>query len=164
MNLGVFGLAILDIPLVVTDGNTVTIIAENSDGFRKLGSQIDLNDSGIAAFFGVKSDGEEGVFLGDGVTISEFATESDGFRNFDGAFASINDSGSVVFSTRDGLFTGPDPTSDIVIEVGDELFGKTIQEISLLLESLNSFGQISFTARFDDGTEAIVRADQRCLI
>ena len=48
-----------------------------------------------------------------------------------GSGPSINDAGAVAFfATLDaggsGIFTGPDPTTDVVIRTGDLLFGATV--------------------------------------
>src|SRR5207248_939829 len=84
--------------------------------------------------------------------INTIASTSDGlFKAFTGV-PSINDSGKVLFLAQDasnskvGLFTGPSPTSDRVLEAGDPFLGSTVSSLFILNEGLNNSGQIVFRA------------------
>jgi hypothetical protein len=69
------------------------------------------------------------------------------------AFAATLKNGAV------GIFTGPDPVADKVIEQGDSLFGGTVgQVISLGSDGINDQGSVAFIANTQTGNY-VVRAD-----
>ena len=75
----------------------------------------------------------------------------------------INASGMVAFeATLDlgggaGIFTGPDPIGDKVIQSGDALFGSTVTEVELA--DLDDAGRVAFEAHLADARFVVGRAD-----
>lgn len=51
-----------------------------------------------------------------------------------------------------GIFTGPDPVADKVIQTGDTLDGSIITRLRFCDDGLNNSGQLAFQATFDDPT------------
>lgn len=60
----------------------------------------------------------------------------------------------------DGLFTGPDPVANKLIQTGDALFGSTVVLIQPLARtSMNGLGQIGFVAHLANSDVVIARAN-----
>ena len=83
---------------------------------------------------------------------------------------SINAAGRVVFDANrwiqpgtlgQGLYTGPDPVRDKVIEYGNFLpgFTKSVTELALGQPGINDTGQIVFVAGLSDGRQVLVVAE-----
>ncbi len=68
------------------------------------------------------------------------------------AFSAILDSNPGI-----GIYTGPNPATDAVIQSGDTLAGKVV--LDAYFGGLNDIGQISFGVMFDDYTFGMFRAD-----
>jgi hypothetical protein len=58
-----------------------------------------------------------------------------------------------------GIFTGPDPSLDAVIRIGDPLFGSSVTALGFWREGLNNAGQLAFSYRLADDRSGIARAD-----
>ncbi|MCS6862345.1 MAG: hypothetical protein NZT92_18740, partial [Abditibacteriales bacterium] len=123
---------------------------------------VSLNDSGKVAFGGTLDTSERGIFVGDGTTINTIVDDTGPFASF--GPASINNSGVVAFkgfldaAPDHGIFTGPNPLTDKVIQTGDTLDGRTVRLLDFSPFGLNDNGSLVFFAQFDDGF-AIYRAD-----
>jgi hypothetical protein len=119
-----------------------------------------LNDPGRAAF--VRSFFDEAadqfveeIVTGSGGPLTTVVDTRDPFAFFGFRPPSINNAGDVAFhGTLDdgtsGVFTGPDPTLDRVIAVGDTLDGAVVQNITFCEEGLNDSGQLGFVAQLED--------------
>lgn len=59
----------------------------------------------------------------------------------------------------DGIYIGPDPVTDRVIEAGDGLFGKGVVEVRIGERALGKLGSIAFWAKLEDDSEGVFRAD-----
>jgi len=75
----------------------------------------------------------------------------------------INNQGDVAFpaildSEIQGIYTGPDPLANVVIDNNEPLFGSQILTFAFT-GGLNDAGQIAFTAFMEGGRKVIVRAD-----
>ncbi len=157
--------SISEIALVGPDFSTLATL---DMGRRTALETLAINASGLVAFWGKDADGDEGIFLNDGTGFTTYVDESDGFATFghwtDGSHViALNDLGSTAFlgTTLGGtraLFDGPSP-DDIVIAMGDPLFGSTVADLFLGHEGLNDAGQLAFFARVADGREFIIRAN-----
>lgn len=129
----------------------------------------DINDFGEAAFFGsvngaikvVVWDGESSPTFIDG---SLYEHLSLGFTYDGGApDCAINNQGLVAFGAsttsmnpyNQGIFTGPDPVADKVIQAGDLLDGVAIENLGFSRNGLNNLGQIAFSAYMNDGTTGV---------
>lgn len=159
------GISLSDIALVGPDFST---LASLDMGRLPVLETLAINDAGLLAFWGKDGQGDEGIFLNDGTGFTTYVHESDGFATFghwgEGSHViGLNDQGRVAFlaetlgGTR-GIFDGPSP-DDLVIAVGDPLFGSTVADLFLGHEGLNDIGQLAFNARVVDGREFIIRAN-----
>jgi hypothetical protein len=127
----------------------------------------DFNNAGTVAFDGEFRDtGDGGIFIGNGGPVITIADTSGPFSGFPGSTPIINDNGEVIFlATLDeggiGIFSGPDPAADKIIETGDPLFGSVVTDLPSngTRLGLNDAGEIAFMASLADGREVIVRGD-----
>jgi hypothetical protein len=142
-------------------GSTSPVYLQGS-GFTFLG-QPEINDDGTLAFFGSMG-GLSGVFTGNGGPTTTIADTDGAFSSFTPLSVGINNAGRVAFqatldSGGSGIFVGPDPINDVVISVGDLLFGSTVTELRLFHQGFNDAGQIAFIAGLEDGRQIMARAD-----
>jgi hypothetical protein len=144
----------------------VTKIADETDNLLALNG-VDINNIGTVAFHAkFKTSGGQGIFTGNGGPVTTIADTSGAFSGFPGESPSINSNGEVVFIATltgggIGVFSGPDPVSDKVIETGDPLFGSVVTDLLAngTQLGLNDSGQVAFMASLADGREVVVRAD-----
>jgi hypothetical protein len=116
-------------------------------GVGSLGRGASINESGLVAGTEptIAVTAQNGVvdIVGDG---RPPATPYSG--GFDAI--ALNDLGQVVFGAVEratghfGLFTGPDPVKDKVVQVGDTVLGGVVTEIRFLTGGFNNRGQIVF--------------------
>jgi hypothetical protein len=160
--------------LLAGNGGSVTTIASgtgagtaNADGyFFDLSSGLTaINNQGAVAFEGTHISGQNsdvGIFVGDGGAVTTVADQAVYSYIFGGP--AINDSGTIIFSAQPiggglGLFSGPDPHADKILQAGDPLFGSTVTEVITGNSSLNNRGQIAMWVSLADGRNVIVRAN-----
>lgn len=130
-------------------GGPSTTIATTADGFTVFPAPPMINDSGAVAFIGWKPDGSKGIFIGDGGPLTTVTTTAGPFDSFSQQGIGFNNAGDVAFlgildRGDHGIFTGPDPATDRVIRVGDELFGSIVYSLDFV-SGLNNRGDIAFT-------------------
>jgi hypothetical protein len=141
-------------------GGSPTAIADTSGDFSSLTStRLSIADSGEVAFIAGLDAGGQGVFTSSGGTTPLAHTSGP----FDLMVAtSINSDGVVAFGARldggtgFGIFTGPDPLLDSVIQPGDSLFGSTVTTAAL--GDINNNGVIAFTYILENGVKGIAVA------
>ena len=147
-----------------TSGGDPITIADTSGPFVGFGGgKISINDDGTVAFGGDLSFANQAIGFGNGGSPTILTDTLGPFLNFD-LFPSINSANTVMFEAfldagGSGIFTGPDPVGDKVIQTGDPLLGSTVAIIDFISGGLNDNGQIAFSAQLADGTKVIVRAD-----
>ncbi|MEH2256810.1 MAG: choice-of-anchor tandem repeat NxxGxxAF-containing protein [Nostoc sp.] len=120
-------------------------------------SEVGINNTGTVIFDASRKDGKEGIFTGNGETITTIADISSSFSRF--IRNEINDNNQLAFGATlrngaknvfiDGIFTGSDPIADKVIGIGDSLLGGTVTNL-FFGESINNSGQIPFFAELID--------------
>lgn len=147
--------------IFTSSGNGFTTIVDSSGIFDSFGSPA-INDSGTSVFTAFLDSGELGLYKSDDGVITPIVNSNESFTGF--GDPAINNDGSIAFlgfldDSREGIFTGANPVSDKVIASGDTLFGKTVTGLSFFNRGLNNSNQIAFSARFDDGSNGIFRAD-----
>ena len=169
--------------IFIARGGTITNVTDNA--FYSFFESPSLNDSGTVAFVaGVFLDAADiltdsgpfafapppvcerqdvkGIFTSSGGPLTTIAHC---FPFFTPLIPSLNNSGTVVFLAENlitggaGIFTGPDLAADKVIGAGDTLFGSTVADLLMSIESLNDSGQIAFLYSLADGRTGIARAD-----
>ena len=147
-------------------GGPVSTIADASGNPVNVITAFDLSGTGTVAFSaGSNGAGGPGVFTrrlsgGPTTTVADF---SNGYDFPDGV--AINDAGAVAFfafhSSAFGIYTGPNPSRDGVIAVGDPLFCSTVTALSLSRGGLNNRGQIAFSYILADGRQGVAVATPR---
>jgi hypothetical protein len=143
----------------------VTIVDQNSP-LVDSAFNPQVNNAGVVVFHAFLDNTEQAIITGSGGDLTIIADTSGPFGDF-GFFggSSINDSGEVAFNATldgafgSGIYTGPDPLTDSVIEVGDTLGGSIVTNTLICSEGLNNDGQLVFVAQLEDGRTLIVRAD-----
>lgn len=157
--------------IYLSDGTTITTIADSSGQFTGFDSRFTVNDNGVAGFRASLDSGGSGIFTSDGTTTTLIAD-----TNTPGSFIGLNDpvminnAGTVAFEARtdirvinganvpfQGIYTGPDPIDDKVIARGDSLFGSTVTGVTFS-RGLNNNGQIAFEYFLENGITGIAVA------
>jgi hypothetical protein len=160
------------------DGTFRTIV-DNSGPFASV-SDPSLNLLGRVAFLADRFDEDfnqiSSVNTSRGGAVTTVAeSRPGGYASF--REPSLNDLGAVVFTadvqpdpdvfiTFQGVFTGPDPVRDKVLQVGDVYEGVPVTSVVTCAEALNSLGQIVMTV-FSENPETfelrtfVVRASPR---
>jgi hypothetical protein len=142
------------------DGTIQRVVDSNFGSFAVFDPS--LNIFGRVAFTGFKFVGDtqvRGVFTSRGGPVTTVADSSGPFDSF--GEPSLNDVGGVVFTADldrfgpnglpiQGVFTGPHPVRDKVLQAGDRYEGVTISSVFTCAEALNNFGQIVLTVQSEN--------------
>ena len=138
------------------------VISTQVTGFKSFGD-VSLNDSNAVAFTAILDSGEQGVFLAGNTGVVILIADSTGpYQSF--SRVAMNDFASIAFeATLDvggkGVFSGPDAVVDRIIGEGDQLFNRTVADVSLGVDARNDAGSVAFSAEFVNADERVVRAD-----
>jgi hypothetical protein len=135
--------------LFTVNGNTTTPAGTITSDFF---SHIAVNNSGTVA---ASTEGHR-IYVSSGGNLQLFVSNISAFSEDDAV--SINDSGEIAFfadlsAGGSGIFTGPDPVLDKVVETGDALDGSTILALGFGSEGLNNSGEIAFWAKLANGQQ-----------
>jgi len=133
-----------------SDGVSTTTIATTS-GSATIGG-FNMNDAGTVIY---SSAGKIWTGNGTGAPTPVVSIGTSTFSSFGNL--EINAYGKIAFhgvrpSGIEGIFTGPDPLADKVIQTGDSLFGGTVNSIRFFTEGLNNSGAIAFYAQIGGPT------------
>jgi hypothetical protein len=150
------------------NGGPLTPIVTSASGFTNL-QEPSINADGTVAFFGERTGGVVGIFAHRDGTLTTIADSSGPFTGNFGNEVDINASGKVAFkATLDaggsGIFTGPDPVADKVIQTGDALFGSTVTVVGDVsartsdIFDMNDHGEIAFRYELANGVSGIAVA------
>jgi hypothetical protein len=156
------------------------IVLSNPDGtFRQIvGSNADdvaafdpsLNIFGRVAFIGFRTVGDEqvrGIFTSRGGAVTTVADSTGRYSTF--GRPSLNDLGKIVFTADldefapnglpiQGVFTGPNPVADKVLQAGDRYEGVTVTSVFTCSEALNNLGQVVMTVQSENPETFEVRS------
>ena len=174
------GTSVSGIFLSNPDG-TFRTMADTSGTFSSV-FDPSLNNQGRVAFVGSPFDENfnqiSSINISDGQSVTTVAQSSPGgYATF--GEPSLNDIGGVVFTAQvqrnpnefvviQGVFTGPDPRADKVLQAGDRYEGERITSVVTCAEALNNRGEIAMTV-FSQNPETfevrgfVVRASPRKL-
>ena len=163
------------------DGGAITTVADTTGQFSELfpGGPV-MNNNNVVAFHAFLDTGELGIFTYENGIIERVVDDSGPFEFFFSALRraytglAINDSGVVAFDAafdgdpfNSGVFTGPDPVVDKVIQVGDTLGDSTVTSVLLSgrggNRALNNAGQLVFYAELSDGSSGLYLASPSSL-
>jgi hypothetical protein len=144
------------------DGSFTTI----ADDTGEIGSfdAPSLNNSATVAFLGSKFVDDVqvlGIFTSSGGPVTTVVDSTGPFDSF--REPSLNDLGKVAFTADldelgpdgrqvQGVFTGPDPSRDVVLQAGDKYDGARVTSITTCSEALNNKGEIVMTVQSEDPT------------
>jgi hypothetical protein len=150
------------------NGATSTVLTANGSPVYNWDGAPYINDKGEIAFKAYEDNsGEPGIFVvnQDGTHLRTVARAggiggTGPYSMFDSPI--INEVGTVVFRAfldtgGYGIFVGPDPVADKVIQEGDPLFGSTAESVAFL-RGLNNRNEIVFYFRLVDGRTGIAKA------
>jgi len=151
----------------VSDGRTTTLLTDGDKEYFLFSRPV-INDHGMVIVQTASEPQEDRIVkhlvaIVDG-DIHVLVSTQTRFQDLVSSHA-LNNDGHVIFSAVldsgiTGLFAGPNPETDAVIQQGDSLFGSIIIEGPVFSNrGFNDAGQIAFYARLADGTEGIYRAD-----
>jgi hypothetical protein len=143
------------------DGTFTTIVGRNSPEFGGVGD-ASLNNDGRVAFLGSKFVDDIqilGVYTSQGGPATTVADSSGPYASF--REPSLNNSGRVVFTADldefspdgrqiQGVFTGPNPQTDKVLQTGDLYEGVPVTSVVTCSEALNNRGEIVMTVQSED--------------
>jgi len=148
-----------DVGVFVTQGSGFTTIAVPDPNVNV--GRPNLNDAGTVAFHRFFNDqaGEE-LVTGTGGPLTVVADTRGPFQSFGFTFVgftppALNNHGQVAFFAAldaggAGIFTGPDPVADRVIQTGHTLDGAPVTDLRFCDQGLNDAGQLVFQATFND--------------
>lgn len=123
-------------------------------------SIVSFNDVGRAVFTVIS--GGQTLYTGPaGGPAVPYLDTSGPFAGF--VSASINNSNNLAFMAAldnavVGIFSGPNPITNKVIQTGDSLFGSTVMNANLWSEGLSDNGDIAFAYALADGRQGIAVA------
>lgn len=136
--------------------------------FGFLGSQFAVDDSGRVAYIALQESGSQVLVTIDAPAQPVTVIDSNvGSIRALGAL-SMNSAGDIVFmggtvvtSSNMGLYTGPNPSTDVIVDGFDSLPGydSPVLFLDFTHPGINDAGQVVFKAQLQDGTEVIARAD-----
>jgi len=140
---------------------TIRAVAESGDVFESLALFPSVNDRGTVAFAATLRGRGAALLTADDDRITVIDTEGE-FEGFRGAL--IDGAGAVVRIATPragnlGLFNGPDPETDRILAIGDQLFGSTVTDFASTPVSINAVGHLAVRASLADGRQLILRAD-----
>ena len=140
----------------------VAAVAETGSTFDALGQFPVLADDGLVGTVARLVNGISGVFVLSGDDLEAVLDTTGAFESFRGVL--LTGDGSVFFYGTPrggelGIFSGPDPSQDRILGIGDPLYGSTIVEFALNPVSINRAGQLAIRVMLADDRQWIVRAD-----
>jgi hypothetical protein len=162
-------------------GGQLTIIGQagnilNGMTLEMVGQYVAIRDDGFVAFQGQNLQQGTGIYLGNG-SQTFVVVDTQGASPFQGVDnPALSHTGRIAFwgllkaascpggvNACDGIYTGPDPVADKVIQTGDVIDGLTVVQVdNATPPSINDAGQIAIGLWLTDGVNnhyAVYRAD-----
>ena len=148
--------------IYVGDGGPLARVVETGEVFGGLGQFPIMNDAGTVAFCATLHDGRSGIFMASAGEIVAVLDSSGSFESFRGVL--LDEAGRLVFYATPrggelGVFTGPDPATDCLIQLGAPLLGSTLVDFALNPVSVNNAGQVAIRVKLATGLQLVLRAD-----
>ncbi len=148
--------------IYVGDGGPLARVVETDEVFGGLGQFPIMNDAGTVAFCATLHDGRSGMFMASAGEIVAVLDSSGSFESFRGVL--LDEAGRLVFYATPrggelGVFTGPDPATDCLIQLGAPLLGSTLVDFALNPVSVNNAGQVAIRVKLATGLQLVLRAD-----
>lgn len=147
------------------DGAATTVLTADGSPLYNWDANPYINDRGEIAFKAYEdATGEPGIFVvnQDGSNLRPIARAGGGapYSMFDSPI--INELGTVVFrgfldTGVRGIYAGPDPVADKIVQEGDALFGSSVSSVAFL-RGLNNRNEVAFYFTLADGRSGIAKA------
>ena len=150
--------------IFIGSGGPITTVALSGENYPYAQVQdVHVNNAGTVAFMVAQHEGDGGgqvIFLGSPGSTTIVADTYGPYQLFPSDIG-FNNNNQVAFKARldadgEGIFTGPDPLADKVIQIGDPLFGSTLSFI--VTYALNDNGEIAFRYNLANGISGIAVA------
>jgi hypothetical protein len=115
----------------LSSNGVLTTIADTSGPIGDFGPGcVTMNDAGQVAFWAGLKSGASAIFRGDGTSLDMIVDSTGAFGGFE-AQPMVNNLGTVGFigypdSGAKGIFTGPDPVGDKIVQEGDVVNGSVV--------------------------------------
>jgi len=147
--------------LFLSTAQSLRTILDSSGPFHVFSGGPSINDSGAVVVHANLDSGDKGIFkVSSKGDVRPFAIDGDVIR--DVRQPAINNRGEVAFigtivagtGGRVGIFTGPNPETDKVVALGDNINGFTIDGLNFF-KGLNDKGEIVFWAASNDGRRCL---------
>ena len=149
-----------------TGGTHSTItLANGASGFSFLSPFPTINKSGVILFHATSTNGKTGIYSGNGGPLTTYVDTTGPYASIYGN-TGFSDGGTIAFYAStdslfdygpDGLFTGPNPTTDRVISIGDELFPGLFVTSLNYGGAINEHGQIAFNYTVENLAHTVTR-------
>jgi hypothetical protein len=146
-------------------GPTTTVALSGPQQSFALVQDVQVNNTGTVAFVAVLhelGDSVSAILIGNPGSPMTVADSYGPFHSFEPAMG-LNNNGEVAFEADldgggSGIFTGPDPVADKVIQIGDFLFGSSVSNLIFCKHGLNDEGDIVFFYELANGISGIALA------
>ncbi len=141
---------------------SIRAVVETGEAFAEIGHFPTVNDRGTVAFVATRRSGELGIFTADDDRLTQLDDAGGSWESHRGAL--ITGAGEVIRIATPhggslGLFSGPDPTADRILAIGDSLFGSIVAEFASNQVSVSGTGHLAIRASLTDGRQLILRVD-----
>jgi hypothetical protein len=140
-----------------TLGGARTIVGTGGR-FASLGRFPDVGHDGAIAFAATLAGGGDVVVVARGDAL-EHVDERGAYESFRGVLLAGEAVVRIATPVRGGLglFAGPDPGRDRILEIGRPLFGSTVADLAANPVSVSATGYLAVRASLDDGRQVILR-------
>jgi hypothetical protein len=143
--------------------STPSINAGGAVAFASCLTPVGCSPLGVAIFIGRA--GERVTALVDAQTFGGRVMAPS--IDMDGTIAFYGCRGAILSQLECGIFTGPDPVNDVVVQKNSGLLGVTVEDVCCFgppfVETVDNLmlkrGRIAFAARLSDGRSVVVRGD-----
>lgn len=134
--------------------NPIVTIADSDGPLLHCTTFPDINDAGDVLLLANLDAGGSALWIGNGGPITTLADYSGPYGTF--LEYDLNNEGRIAFGAllddfTPGIYTGSNPASDKVIQVGDTLDGEMVMNLAFVRGGLNNLGQVGFWVAFDPG-------------
>jgi hypothetical protein len=140
----------------LSSGGVLTTIADTTGSIGQLDSvAVTMNDAGQVAFMAILKSGATAILRGDGITLDTIADTNGAYGSFESQ-PMVNNLGTVGFVGYPklgvlGIFTGPDPVADKIVEGGDVVNGSLVDNIEALGFSFGDNNNAAFVGHTPTG-------------
>ncbi len=139
----------------------IETVVETGDRFESLGRFPAVDARGMVFVAATQASGQDVVVTVDGDTVT-VVDEQGAFASFRGALPLGADGVARLATPLGGflgLFSGPDPVRDRIVEIGEPLLGSVVTDLAANPVSTSAAGHLAVRVAVADGREAVLRFD-----